>query len=376
MKITKLLKALVPALFFIAVAAFSIGTLILPKESFSEEENRYLADMPTLNVKNWFSGNYSAGLSDWLREHFPLRNGWITLKTALERAAGHDEVNGVYFADGRYFQAPVDYDYENIDRSVEAIKSFSENYGKNVTLLLAPTAVQIYSDQLPDYAPIPDQRHMINYVYESLGTSVEEADVYDYLYQERGNYIYYRTDHHWTARGAYTAYSALMREYGFEPVGLDRMNIEHASHSFLGSLWSKVQSDYAEPDTVDFYTSGGPQVTSVKITKADGNVEERDGVFFREYLEKKDKYLSYLGENVPMIDIETDGGSGSLLVIKDSYANSFIPFLTKHFSRITAIDLRYMMKLSDYIDLNQYDRVLILYNAETFAEDRNLAKLG
>ncbi len=370
----KLLAIINSALFFGVLGLMALITLFTPKQDFSELENRYLAAAPELSSRSWFSGDYSSRLGEYVRERFVLRSRWISLRTSLERLAGHSEVNGVFFSDGRFFEAGDPIDYEQIDRSVEAINSFGIKNGR-LNVMIVPTSAQIYADRLPSYAPEQGQRRMINYVYSALDPSIQSVDVYDPLYYARDDYIYYRTDHHWTTRGAYIAYSAYVRSFGYSPVSLDRIDVEHASHSFLGSYYSKVISDEAEPDTVDIYTSGGAEVTSVRITGADGTVSEHDGLYFRENLEKKDKYLTFLGENVPLIEIESDAGGGSILVIKDSYANCFVPFLTKHFSKVAVVDLRYMMKLSDFVDPGEFDRVLLLYNASTFASDANIVKL-
>ena len=376
MKFKKFLNALTPVAFFLFIILFAAATLVLPKEDFSEQENRSLAKMPMLNAKSWFSGEFSDGLGKFLCEHFPLRNSWISLRTALERHVGHDEVNGIYFSDGCLYEAPQEYDYEIVDRSIAAINSLGERLGGRLSVMIVPTSVQLYSDRLPEYAPKPEQRDLINYIYSGLSDNVTAVDVYDLLYQSRDDYIFYRTDHHWTTRGAYIGYLTLMSAYGYEPVSLDKINIEHASHSFFGTYYSKVQSGEARADTIDFYTSSGPVVNGVMITHPDGTVTEHDDVYFRENLAIKDKYLSFLGENVPKVDVYSEYSGGSILIIKDSFANCFVPFLTKHFEKVTAVDLRYMMDLKDYVSLKDYDRVLILYNAETFASDCNIAKLS
>ena len=376
MNFKKFQQFITAALFFGIIILFAGAAIVLPKSYFSEEENRALSEFPTVSARAWFSGELSSDLGEYLCEHFPLRNGWIGLRTSLERLAGHDEINGVYFSGGSFYETPIEPDYEVVDRSINAINSFGEKLGGRLSVMLAPTSSQIYSDRLPDFAPKPDEKKLINYVYSKLSPSVQAVDVYDALYRSREDYIYYRTDHHWTTRGAYVAYKALMGAYGYEPVSEDKINVEHASHGFLGTLYSKVLSEYAEPDTVDFYTSAGPEVTDVEITGSDGNVTKKDSVYFRENLEIKDKYLSFLGANVPKIEITSEYSGGSILVIKDSYANCFVPFLTKHFERVTVVDMRYIMDLGDYVDPGEYDRVLILYNASTFAEDRNVAKLG
>lgn len=372
-----LIPAILNALFFFGIiGALLIVTLVMPKKDYSEEENRQLAEMPRLSASAWFSSDFSDGLSEYSREHFALRTGWISLRTNLERLGGHDEVNGVYFADGRLCEAQPPVEYEQVDKTVAAINSFGKKLDGRLSVMIAPTAAQIYADSMPPYSPDQEQRRMINYVYSALDSGIGSIDVYDALYKSRGDYIYYRTDHHWTAYGAYIAYCEYVRRLGYDAVPLDRINIEHASRSFLGSLHSKVLTDEAEPDVIDIYTSDGANVISMKKTDPYGNVSEYDGVFLREHLEDKDKYLTYLGENVPLVEITSDSGGGSLLIIKDSYANCFAPFLTKHFSKVTLVDMRYIMNIEDYVDLSEYSGVLILYNASTFAQDGNLQKLA
>lgn len=363
------------AVFFAFLIILCLATIFAKKENFSELENRYLADTPAFSVKSWFSGDYSDGLSEYSREQFTLRTRWIAMRTKIERFLGKSAINGVYFANGRLCEIAEKPDYDRIDRSIAAINSFGEELGGRLSVMIVPTSAQIYADSLPSYSPEQEQRKLINYVNTALVEGIQPIDVYDSLMRAREDYIYYRTDHHWTAYGAYVAYCECVRRLGYSPVTLDNITVEHASRDFLGSYYSKVLTDEVEPDTIDFYTSGGAQVTGVRVTKANGEVVERDSVYFRENLEKKDKYQSFLGENVPLVEIESSAGGGSILIIKDSYANSFVPFLSKHFSKVTAVDLRYMMRLEDYVDPTEYDRILILYNASTFSEDTNLVKL-
>ena len=103
-----------------------------------------------------------------------------------------------------------------------------------------------------------------------------------------------------------------------------------------------------------------------------------DSIYFMDYLGKKDKYCVFMGENRAYTNIKTNADNGKkLLVIKDSYANSFIPFLTQHYSEIAVIDLRYVKtSIRDFVDPDDYEQTLFLYNASTFAEDKNIKIAG
>ena len=107
-------------------------------------------------------------------------------------------------------------------------------------------------------------------------------------------------------------------------------------------------------------------------------VKEYDILYVRDFLNEKDKYSSFTGSNVPIVKIETDVNTDkSLLIVKDSYAHSLVPFLSKHYSKITMVDMRYInTSLNDLINLDDYSQVLFMYNAVTFAEDGNITKLG
>ena len=100
-------------------------------------------------------------------------------------------------------------------------------------------------------------------------------------------------------------------------------------------------------------------------------------MYFKEFLDKKDKYSTFFGSNQPIVTVKTDAPKDTkLLIFKDSYAHCYVPFLAQHYSEITMIDLRYMNEAySKAINVNDYDQVLFLYNGATFATESNIKKL-
>lgn len=371
----KAFKIINTAAFFAIIAALSLSSLIISKPEFSELENRYLSDKPELTVKDWFSGDYAADLSSYIDDSFALRPNWISLHTSIELLTGKKAVNGVYISDKRMSELVPDRDFSCADDSAEAIKGLSLTVDVPVYVMLAPTAAGIYADEIKTSERQLNQKKFIEYVYDFLETNkpenLETIDAYDVLYNSREDYIYYRTDHHWTQRGAYIAYAELAGNMGLTPSGSERFNIMHASHGFLGTLHSKTLYNGIEADTVDFYISNS-RTTSKTVFGEDAEGE----LYEPERLENKDKYLCYLGENRPFIKVSSTAGGGRALVIKDSYANCFVPFLAEHFSEIDVIDLRYITDPNDYISINDYDCVIVLYNAANFSEDNNLKKLA
>ena len=166
---------------------------------------------------------------------------------------------------------------------------------------------------------------------------------------------------------------------GYVPEPESMYDIEHAGIDFIGTFYSKTLYDGVEKDTLDFYHfAEGDNVTDVIVTTEYGKEPEHyDSMYFREYLSVKDKYSSFLGTNKPLITIKTGSEGGKLLIFKDSYAHCYAPFLTRHYSEITLVDMRYIkMPYSAIVTPEDYDQVLFLYNASSFMSDTDLKRIG
>ncbi len=365
-------------LFFICILIFPVLTLFSPKKSFSELENRYLKKRPSLSVGGWFDKSFMDDWEKYLSDHFIGRTGWIKAKIEIQTATGKNEINGTYITSQRLMEVIPEPDKNKIQKSVDAINSFSGKTDKPVYVLIAPTSAGIYADTLPDNTPQLDQGNIIAEIYSGFDEGVTTIDTIEFLKAHKDDYIYYRTDHHWTSLGAYYAYSIAIQKMGFSPVLFSKYRIEHAGNDFMGTYYSRTLYDKTENDIIDIYScESGNTVRSCTVTKGivngEADTEEYDDIYFREFLDKKDKYSTYLGQNQPMINIKTDSESDKkLLVFKDSYAHSFIPFLTQHYNEITVLDMRYIRKLTDYLpdsEKEKYSQILFLYNSTTFSED-------
>lgn len=370
----KALKIINSAAFFGCIAVISLLSLLIPKDEFSETENRYLSPAPKFSAQSFFSGDFARSAADWLDDRFALRKNWISLHTNLELIQGRRLINGVYISKNRMMLATPEYDEKELEKSLDAIKGLAESVDAPVYFLLAPTAAEIYSEEIETTGERISQKRLIEWAYSRLGSDVVTIDIYDAMLSHKEDYIYYRTDHHWTSSGAYLAYLRTASAMGLTPSSLDRFNIMHASHGFYGSLHSRTLYKGISADTVDFYISN---YRTVSLSKSDSNGQKvYESVFNSENLLKKDKYLCYLGENAPLVSVVSTAPSGRLLVIKDSYANCFVPFIAENYALTDVVDLRYVMNPNDYINLSDYDCILILYNAVGFAQDGNLTKLS
>lgn len=365
-------------LFFGTLIGIGCATAFSEKKEFSETKNERLAKFPEFTAKKVYNGTFTNGVEEFLSDHFIGHDGWITAKTAAELFTGKRESNNIYILKDRLVEKIPEPDMTVVGKSIDGIKKFAGDNDIIPYVMIVPTQAEIYRDELPANAPNPDQQAFISEVYEKLEGSAAAIDVYSALSANRGEYIYYRTDHHWTSLGAFIAYTAAGARMDYTPLTEDDYDIEHAGRDFRGTFYSKVLYDSVEPDMLDIWLpSEGTYSPEVEIYSTFGEEPQRhEGMYFREYLDVKDKYSTFFGINQPMITIRTGNEGGKLLIFKDSYAHCFVPFLTEHYSEITMVDLRYIqLSYKRLIDVSDYDSVLFLYNASTFMSDENLKKL-
>jgi len=375
-------KKIMLFIFFLIIGLVPLLSLLtMPREqfAFSENENRYLTRFPQFSAANVESTSFMKGFDDWANDRVIGRESFIRLKNRTDRLLGKTEIGGVFITDERMMQVWSGFDEALAGANLTAVNDFAVRHsGVPVYFMLAPTSQEIYRDTLPNSAPIGSQRDFIRYCYDTLG-DVNTVDVLPILEENANRYIYYRTDHHWTSLGAYIGYTAAISAMGFTPWSLSNFDVENASNSFLGTLYSKTLDRGITPDTISIYTlsDGDPEV---HVTINSGvETEYRNSLYFREFLGVKDKYSVFLGTNAPIIEVESHlrAIERSLLVFKDSYAHSLIPFLAKNYSHITVADMRYINTGYDALfDVDEYDAVLFVYNVITFSEDTNLVKLN
>lgn len=361
-------------LFFGVLAVFALATIVAPKSERSDTENRTLERFPQFTVQRVMDKRFMNGIESYLSDHFIGRLSWIRAKDALVRTTGKPETNGVFVSEDRLIQRFSSVDYDITDTSVEAINNFAAAAGKPVYLMIVPTAADIYKDSLPKNVTNVNQKKYIEYVYGSMSGNINTLDVYGALQTTRDEYIYYRSDHHWTTRGAYYAYYSCGKKMDFTPFGIESFDIEYASYDFRGSLYSKSLYDKTPADLLEIYhNTEQPDAAEVILN----NRDSYDSMYFMEYTQESDKYSTFLGRNQPFVTIKSGAEEGEkLLIFKDSYAHCFAPFLMPHFSEIALVDMRYIEgSYTEYCNIGDYDKVLFLYNAENFASDSSISRL-
>ena len=360
--------------FLAYIGGFFALSLIAKDRTFSELENRTLATKPQFTMEKLFNGTYGKEVETYIADQFPLRDGFIALKSGTELALQKKENNGVYIgADDYFLQKFETPDMELMNKNIGYINQFGENF--NLYFMLAPTATKIYEDKLPSFATPYDEKLFIDTVTNGLNDKIHKIDVFSKLEAHKEENLYYKTDHHWSTLGAYYGYEAFCEAYGIEPMPTTAFDRVVGSDTFYGSLFSKGNFTFAKPDTVElFIPKDGSQLEVFYM--ADNKTT--DTVYEMERLEEKDKYTVFLGGNHPIITIKSDINNGKkLAIIKDSYANALIPFLTQHFEEIHVLDLRFLnMPIGTYMNQNGIEDALMLYNVQNFAVVNQLSLLG
>lgn len=369
--------------FLVLIFGITIAGFFSPVREHSESENRALAQKPKFTLASLFAKSekekFTRKYEDYLTDQFIGRDSWIGLKTRTERLIGKKDINGVYFADDGYLITRTDADTvdgEHAEKNIGRLTAFMQKYTEllgegHVHAMLVPTAADILKDKLPAHTSEYDQAALLDRISGLLGDSF--IPVRDILLEHGDEYLYYRTDHHWTALGAYYAYCAWAQALGLSPRGQEDYNVSTGSDGFYGTLYSKVNLPM-QADTVTLYDD---QKTYRVEYDMDG--KPQNSLFSMGRLKEKDKYMVYLDGNHAMAHIRQQGSGRNgkkLLVIKDSYAHTFVPFLAQDYDEVIMIDFRYSkMPVSQLVKSYNITDILLLYNATNFVQDDNLYQL-
>lgn len=358
------------------VFGLSIADFCSPDRLFSEYENRILAAKPEFDLEKLFAGTYTEEYETYVTDQFVGRNGWISIKTATDLLLGKKEVNGVYLAkDGTLIEKHTEAEMkpETLAKRLELVSKLTEWWEDRETgegrlrLMLVPTADNILSDRLPDHAEYFLQQPFVEQIAATVGDNYV-INLTDRMNDHKEEYIYYGTDHHWTTLGAYYGYLEWAENMGVTPVSY---NAERVSDSFLGTLHSKTNLQ-VEPDVIEAPITGGVRVYY------DFSEDAGTSLYEEKYLDTKNQYGYFLDDNHSFVRIEVEDPSmeakgRKLFLIKDSYANCFVPFLTAHYETIYVLDLRYyrasLFSLMEECGADGGMDVLVLYNVVHFVKE-------
>ena len=390
-----LLFAVVMAFFFVVGLAF----FLRPTES--QNEKRKLTEFPKFTVSGFLSGEWTSQVSLWYADTYPMREGMISANSSLESLygvkgeqvvvgdaaddipdtptdqevvfnptddGGGERVQGMYVNGDTAYQL-YSFNQQNSDSYAALInKLASQVKGKaNVYDMIVPLHYQIaLSRETADKFGASDCEAAINYMYGAMSDDITTVDALSEMIAHNTEYLYYRADHHWTARGAYYAYVAFCEAKGIEPTPLsdyERLQFD----GFLGTLYAEADQPAAMKSNPDYVEAFVPMGTNkIKVTERNGNVTEYQVVNKQTdawYPAAGAKYNCFIAGDNPISEIHnpdiTDGSS--IVIIKESYGNAFVPFLVDSYEYVYVIDYRYWSgNLADFVIDNKIDDVLFL----------------
>lgn len=376
----KAFKHLPTIVFIVFIFSMTILFFALPKKEYSSSEKRYLADFPTLTVDTFFSGDFGEDFEKYLSDHTAFRNFWVGLNSYYNYTLGNPLSNGIYKCDDGYLlnDPPKT---ERLSTNIDVIAEFSTASSLPSTVLLAPSTGYVTNDVLPN-------KHIVYHddtLFENVSATLSEnditfVDIRDTFKNEykNGTQVYYKTDHHWTAEGAYLAYCELADKLGYTANSKD--NYEITTHGgFYGTTYSSSGYWFTKPDDIEVWESKTIKETDIEVSITDnGETTTSSSMFFLDNLNDDDKYPVYLDGNHPYTIIKNKAikDGEKLLVIKDSFAHSLVPFLAEHYEEIVMIDMRYYKQsVSELIKNGDFDRILYVYSIDNLGSDTDIAWL-
>lgn len=361
---------------FLACLFLAAGVnLLTPVKEMSEEENRMLAQKPGISLESVATGGYMEEYEEYQMDQFFGRNLWRDLKTGLSRFGGSREENGVYIGrKGQLLEEIAVPDQSVLKKNMKAIEAFAGQYEDiPVSMILVPDAAAVLEDRLPFLAEVADQEQYIAQVKKELGDTVRWVDAVSVMKKHKNENIYYKTDHHWTSKGAYYVFQEAKKSLDIS----EKSEVGYVSYpvtdSFNGSLAAKSGCRIDEKEVIDIYVPK-TEDNDVVVNYVDEQ-RKTTSLYDSSKLETRDKYGVFLGGNSSVIDIRTvSESSRRLLVVKDSYANCFIPFLTPYFREIVLVDPRYYSgTMADIMETYEITDAMFLYSGNLFLQDNNIS---
>ena len=367
--------------FFCLVVCFSLiialGTVmnILSKDrEFSESENRVLASFPKLTISSLADGSFMKSFETYMADQFVFRDKLISAKTYFDRLSGKKEENGVYIGEeGFLIEKQSEYNKKKVKALIKGINTFMKKYPDVKKMVaISPNASYIYADKLPENIEMSNQFDQLTKIMNNLeGEKYTFLNVSKALLKARDKHqVFYKTDHHWTTRGAYAVFQSISDKWGINTskVSYEFMTV---STDFEGTLASKT-GIHDVKDKVEICLPKNSKGTYV--VSYESQDKKTTSLFDADKLNQKNKYEVFLGGNYDKVVIDTVSTSkNNLLIIKDSYANCLIPMLTPYFAKIVVVDPRYMTdSIHTVMDEYSFSHVLFLYNLNTFLQDTSL----
>ena len=351
------------------ILVISLSSVLTPQQSFSRRYGDYLAAAPRFDMERWWDGSFIREYTKYVSDQIWLRDNWLLTRSLSEFFMLKTQSNGVvYGRDGHLFSAFNGYPPGRMVNNLDAIDLFAYQAVSKVHVMIIPTASYPLIDYLPTDMPSADQGYYISRMNQYLDNYASVVNIKDVLAINANEYIYYRTDPHWTTYGAWLAYSQFasateQRAIRYSPGALVSVD------GYLGSNYSKGKPLFVTPDTIEYFDLPG-------TVTFDG--VEHDGLYDYERFSQVDKYSAFLHGSHAYSVIKGEHDSfkrSNIVVISDSFGYSFIPMLTQNYNEIIFVDLRFYVGSFEEFRSTRYDDILIMLGFEAICNNTNLVKI-
>ncbi len=374
MKLKKLKKFLPALIFLIFIALIGLLFCFAPKSDYSSNEKRYLEDFPEFTFDTLISGEFGEDFETYLADHISGRDFFVGLNAYYDVASGRNGSKGVYLGSDDYLiNDPVDED-NYLALNIEKLKSFSEKNDLNSTLMVVPSTGYIMGDKLPNNHYEYDDNKYYEIIKKNKGdlNFIDLRDTFEEKAEEDVK-LYYKTDHHWTTEGAYIAYEEYCKALELNQTPISDFDIK-SYDDFYGTTYSTSALWLTPSESIDvWYNKNYSDNISVEIVE-DGEVKKSNSMYYLDHLEEDDKYPVFLDGNHSLVRIKnSESTGGKLLVIKDSFAHCFTPFLTDNYSEIIMIDMRYYKEdVSKLVEEENIKDTLMIYGLDNLSLDTDI----
>lgn len=368
----RIFKRLPGVIFMVLLLGLAGKEALSHQRTYSPVEKRELQTRPEISITKVLNGRFQKKYESYLRDQFPGRDHWVSFQTDMELFMGKNEIHNVYIGKNHYLlehYTEKEFDPQQISKNLQALEKFVGKAKQNadVHVMMVPTKSWILREKLPAFAPHYKEQKF----YDALQQKLEKEDVLisvePVLDAHKEEEIYYRTDHHWTTLGAWYAYEQYTKAVGGDlQRAQGKKKFRCISKDFYGTTYAKI--NYArQADKIEIYEPAD----KLRVVYNMGEKKTKT-LYDVSFLKTADQYSVFTGGNQAVLEITGGIKNGkTLLLIKDSFANSILPFLAEDYEKLVVVDLRQLNVSGDrLLEMFSPTDILILYNSAQFAQDK------
>lgn len=368
----RIFKRLPGVIFMVLLLGLAGKEALSHQRTYSPVEKRELQTRPEISITKVLDGRFQKKYESYLRDQFPGRDHWVSFQTDMELFMGKNEIHNVYIGKNHYLlehYTEKEFDPQQVSKNLQALEKFVGKAKQNadVHVMMVPTKSWVLREKLPAFAPHYKEQKF----YDALQQKLEKEDVLisvePVLDAHKEEEIYYRTDHHWTTLGAWYAYEQYTKAVGGDlQRAQGKKKFRCISKDFYGTTYAKI--NYArQADKIEIYEPAD----KLRVVYNMGEKKTKTLYDFS-FLKTADQYSVFTGGNQAVLEITGGIKNGkTLLLIKDSFANSILPFLAEDYEKLVVVDLRQLNVSGDrLLEMFSPTDILILYNSAQFAQDK------